>query len=91
MAGITSVFLFIAAVVIGQPSASASVTLPKGVFQPCVVAPAPYCVESVSVTPSGGKAIPLSWVATGTSGASAGNTAGVVAGKELPALLPLIK
>lgn len=82
-AGVSAIFLFIAAVVIGQPSASASVTLPKGVFQPCVIAPAPYCVESVSITPSGGKAIALSWVATGSSGVSAGNTTGVTAGKEL--------
>lgn len=82
-AGVSAIFFFIAAVVIGQPSASASVTLPKGVFQPCVIAPAPYCVESVSITPSGGKAIALSWVVTGSSGASAGNTTGVTAGKEL--------
>ncbi len=83
MAGVSSGFLFIASIAIGQPSASASVTLPKGVFQPCVIAPAPYCVESVSITPSGGKAIALTWVATGASGAGAGNTTGVAAGKEL--------
>ena len=84
LAGASSIFLFVTAVVIGQPSANASVTLPKGVFQPCVVASAPYCVESVSITPSGGKAIALSWVVTGSPGASAGNTMGVAAGKELP-------
>ena len=82
LASLTSAFLFIAAVVIGQPSANASVTLPKGVFQPCAVAPAPYCVESVSVTPSGLKAISLSWVADGSAGASVGNTTGVAAGTK---------
>ena len=61
IAGTSSVLLLVAAVVIGQPSANASVTLPKAALQPCVVAPAPYCIESVSVTPSGAKAILLSW------------------------------
>ena len=82
IAGASSVFLFLTAVVIGQPSANASVTLPKGVLQPCVVAPAPYCIESVSVTPSGAKAILLSWVADGSAGASAGNSTGVAAGTK---------
>ena len=82
IAGASSVLLLVAAVVIGQPSANASVTLPKAALQPCVVAPAPYCIESVSVTPSGAKAILLSWVADGSAGASAGNTTGVVAGTK---------
>ena len=84
LASATSALLFIAAIAIGIPSASASITLPKGSFQPCSVAAAPYCIESVSVTPAGAKAIVLSWVADGSAGASAGNTNGVVAGKVLP-------
>ena len=83
IAGVSSIFLFVAAVVIGLPSANASVTLPKAVFQPCSVAPAPYCIESVSVTPAGEKAILLSWVADGAAGAVAGNTTGVVAGTKV--------
>ena len=82
-ASATSALLFIAAIAIGIPSASASITLPKGALQPCSVASAPYCIESVSVTPSGGKAILLSWVADGTAGAVAGNTSDVAAGKAL--------
>jgi len=83
IAGVSSILLCVAAVVIGQPSANASVTLPKAALQPCIVAPAPYCIESVSVTPAGAKAILLSWVADGSAGASAGNTTGVVAGTKV--------
>jgi hypothetical protein len=83
-ASATAATFFISAFAIGLPSANASVTLPKEAFKPCAVAPAPYCIESVSVTPSGAKAIALSWVADGSVGASAANTTGVVAGKALP-------
>jgi len=82
-AAATSLILFATAVVVGLPSANASITLPKGSFQPCSVSPAAYCIESVSVTPSSGKAIPLSWVADGSAGASAGNTNNVIAGRAL--------
>jgi len=84
MAGVSSILLFVVTVVTGQPSANASVTLPKGVFQPCVVAAGPYCIESVSVTPLGAKSISLSYVATGAAGAAAGNSTNVAAGNELP-------
>ncbi len=65
------------------PSAQANLTLPKGTFLPCSTATVDYCIEAVSVTPSGGKVIPLTWVATGSAGEAAGNTDGVAAGKAL--------
>ena len=82
-AGLSSAILFVTAVVIAMPNANASISLPKNVFQPCAVAPAPYCIESVSVTPAGLKAIELSWVADGSAGPSNANTNGVATGKSL--------
>lgn len=76
--------LSLSAILVGVNSANASITLPKGAFLPCAAGGGTYCIESVSVTPSGGKAISLTWVATGSQGAAAGNTNGVAAGKELP-------
>ena len=76
--------LSLSAILVGVTSANASITLPKGAFLPCAAGGGTYCIESVSVTPSGGKAISLTWVATGSQGAAAGNTNGVAAGKELP-------
>ena len=76
--------LSLSAILVGVTSANASITLPKGAFLPCAAGGGTYCIESVSVTPSGGKAIALTWVATGSQGAAAGNTNGVAAGKELP-------
>jgi hypothetical protein len=74
----------IATVTVGVSSANASVSLPKGSLLPCSAGGGAYCIESVSVTPSGGKAISLSWVATGSAGAAAGSTTNVAAGKTLP-------
>ena len=84
IASIATTALSISAILVGAPSANASITLPKGAFLPCAAGGGAYCIESVSITPSGAKAISLSWVATGGAGAAAGNANGVAAGKELP-------
>ncbi len=84
IASIATAALSLSAILVGVTSANASITLPKGAFLPCAAGGGTYCIESVSVTPSGGKAIALTWVATGSQGAAAGNTNGVAAGKELP-------
>ena len=84
VATLATAALSLSAILVGVTSANASITLPKGAFLPCSAGGAAYCIESVSVTPSGGKAITLTWIATGTSGAAAGNTNGVIAGKTLP-------
>lgn len=84
VATLATAALSLSAILVGVTSASASITLPKGAFLPCASGGGSYCIESVSVTPSGGKAIALSWASTGSQGASAGNTNGVAAGKALP-------
>ena len=84
VASIATAALSLSAILVGVTSANASITLPKGAFLPCAAGGGTYCIESVSVTPSGGKAIALTWVATGSQGAAAGNANGVAAGKELP-------
>ena len=84
IASIATAALSLSAILVGVTSANASITLPKGAFLPCAAGGGTYCIESVSVTPSGGKAISLTWVATGSQGAAAGNANGVAAGKELP-------
>ena len=61
------------------PSAHAAITLPTGSWPVCASASDAYCVESVIVTPEGGKAVTLSY---GTAGAAATN-ADVTAGKAL--------
>ena len=83
VATLATAALSLSAILVGVTSANASITLPKGAFLPCAAGGGSYCIESVSVTPSGGKAISLSWAATGSQGASAGNTNGVAAGKAL--------
>lgn len=84
IASVATAALSLSAVLVSVTSANASITLPKGTFLPCAAGGGTYCIESVSLTPSGGKAIALTWVATGSQGATAGNTNGVAAGKELP-------
>ncbi len=61
--------------------AHAAITLPTTSFQPCSSAVTNYCIESVSITKSGQKPAVLVWTPAGSSGPSAGNTTGVVAGK----------
>ena len=82
--GLAVFSLALVATGINAPMGNASLSIPKGAFQACSVAPGDYCIESVSLTPVGGKAIALSWVATGGAGATAGNTNNVAAGKDLP-------
>jgi hypothetical protein len=84
VATVATIALSISAIVVGVTSANASITLPKGAFLPCSAGGGSYCIDSVSITPSGGKAIALTWVATGSQGSAAGNTNGVAAGKDLP-------
>jgi hypothetical protein len=84
VATVATIALSISAIVFGVTSANASITLPKGAFLPCSAGGGSYCIDSVSITPSGGKAIALTWVATGSQGSAAGNTNGVAAGKDLP-------
>ena len=84
VAALATVALSISAILVGVTSANASITLPKGAFLPCSAGGGSYCIDSVSITPTGGKAIALTWVASGTQGATAGNTTGVASGKALP-------
>ena len=84
VATLATVALSISAILVGVTSANASITLPKGAFLPCSAGGGSYCIDSVSITPSGGKAIALTWVTTGSQGSAAGNTNGVAAGKDLP-------
>ena len=84
VATLATVALSVSAILVGVTSANASITLPKGAFLPCSAGGGSYCIDSVSITPSGGKAIALTWVATGSQGSAAGNTNGVAAGKDLP-------
>jgi len=83
-ASATSAIFLVAAITVSVSTASASITLPKVALLPCSAGGGAYCIESVSVTPSGAKAIKLSWVATGSSGAVSANSSNVVAGKEFP-------
>jgi hypothetical protein len=84
IASLATAALSLSVILVGVTSANASITLPKGAFLPCAAGGGAYCIDSVSVTPSGGKAIALTWVATGGAGATAANANGVTAGKELP-------
>jgi len=83
LAAIIAALFSIAAVTMGATPANASLTLPKGSLLPCSAGGGAYCIESVNVTPSGAKTISLSWVASGSAGAAAGNTNNVAAGKTL--------
>jgi hypothetical protein len=84
VATITTIAFSLSAILVGVTSANASITLPKGAFLPCSAGGGAYCIESVTITPSSGKAIALTWVASGSQGSAAGNTNGVAAGKDLP-------
>ena len=84
IASLATAALSLSVILVGVTSANASITLPKGAFLPCAAGGGAYCIDSVSVTPSGGKAIALTWFATGGAGATAANANGVAAGKELP-------
>ena len=66
---------------VNASSASAAITLPTTSFQPCSSGVTNYCIESVNITKAGQKPVVLIWTPAGSSGPSAGNTTGVVAGK----------
>ena len=68
-----------ASLVLLAPSAHAAITLPKGSWPVCASANDAYCIESVTLTPEGGKPSTLSY---GASGAAASNP-DVTSGKAL--------
>lgn len=63
------------------PHADASITLPKGSWQPCSLAGINYCIESVKVQHTGGKPLELTW---SPAGPVTGATGTAAAGKTLP-------
>ena len=71
---ITALAIGLVATSISAPSANASLSIPKGPLAACSAASSDYCIESVSLTPVGGKAIALTWVATGGAGATANSS-----------------
>ncbi len=76
-----SIFL-IAQLIVGIQPAHAEVVLPKGSWLNCAKAADTYCIESVSVIPSTGKALALTWSTTGSTDATA--NAAITPGKVLP-------
>ncbi len=72
----------IAQLIMGIQGAHADITLPKGSWLNCASATDAYCVESVSVIPTTGKAVALSWSTSASSDAVA--NAAIVSGKALP-------
>ena len=82
---IVTALALMASLLIGPVSpARAAITLPAEAFQPCSVAPAEYCIESVAIQPLGDSLTALQWVATGVPGPSVSKSDGVVAGRDLP-------
>lgn len=82
---IRSIFValtLLAQLIIGINSAHADVVLPKGSWLNCASAGDTYCIDSVSVIPTTGKLLPLTWMTTGSTDATA-NPA-VASGKALP-------
>jgi hypothetical protein len=68
-------------------TSQAAVVLPKGSWLPCSnSADTRYCIESVSIIPSGMKAVMLTYSATGTisAGATAAANPSIVTGRSLP-------
>lgn len=66
--------------VLFTPVAKAAITLPTGSWPVCASASDAYCIESVTLTPEGGKPVSLS---SGTAGAATAN-AEITAGKAAP-------
>ena len=80
-----SIFLaltLIAQLVVGTHAAQAEVVLPKGSWLNCASASATYCIDSVSVIPTTGKMLELTWTTSGSNDAAA-NPA-IASGKALP-------
>ena len=80
-----SVFLaitLIAQLIVGVQAAHAEVVLPKGSWLNCASGSDTYCIDSVSVIPTTGKMLALSWTTSGSNDAAA-NPA-ITSGKALP-------
>jgi len=65
-----------ASLVLLVPSAHAAITLPKGSWPVCASATDAYCIESVTLTPEGGKPSTLSYGASGTAASNPDVTSG---------------
>ena len=72
----------IAQLIVGVQAAHAEVVLPKGSWLNCASASDTYCIDSVSVIPTTGKMLALSWTTSGSNDAAA-NPA-ITSGKALP-------
>ena len=67
IAGISAIAMVASLIVAGLPAAQAALNIPKNAWPTCSLTRTTYCVESVSVTPAGGSAIALTWLADGQS------------------------
>ena len=81
IAGVSALAMVASLIVAGLPTAQAALNIPKNAWPTCSLVRTTYCVESVSVTPAGGSAIALTWLADGqnfpatdTSTVSTGST-----------------
>jgi hypothetical protein len=72
----------IAQLIVGVHAAHAEVVLPKGSWLNCASGSDTYCIDSVSVIPTTGKMLALSWTTSGSNDAAA-NPA-ITSGKALP-------
>ena len=73
----------VAQLIVGINPAHADVVLPKGSWLNCASASDTYCIDSVSVIPTTGKALPLTWTTTGSTTDATANAA-ITSGKALP-------
>ena len=73
----------VAQLIVGTQASHADVVLPKGSWLNCASATDTYCIDSVSVIPTTGKALPLTWTTTGSATDATANAA-VTSGKSLP-------
>jgi len=72
----------IAQLIVGVQAAHAEVVLPKGSWLNCASASDTYCIDSVSVIPTTGKMLALSWTTSGSN--DAGANPAITSGKALP-------
>ncbi len=79
---LVAVAALISQALVGSYSAHASVVLPKGSWMACSQSSDAFCVDSVSVIPTTGKRVVLSYTTTGSNDATAKPS--VVSGKTLP-------
>lgn len=77
------VISLVAQLIVGINAAHADVVLPKGSWLNCASASDTYCIDSVSVIPATGKALPLTWTTTGSTTDATANAA-ITSGKVLP-------